>query len=51
MKELTDIQLKAIAYDNLVIIENAQANLKIINEELKARAEVKLNPVETPKKK
>jgi len=33
----TDIELKALAYDNLVQIEQSQANLKLINQEIQQR--------------
>ena len=39
IKELTDTELKAIAFDNLASIEQAQANIKAINQELQARRE------------
>lgn len=52
IKDFTETELKAMAYDNLATIEMAQANIKAINEELKARAEAKQAPVqEQPKKK
>ncbi len=37
LSELTEIELKAAAYDNLAQMEQAQANLKVINEELGRR--------------
>lgn len=37
IKELTLEQLKAAAYDQLVIIENAQRGLTIINQEIANR--------------
>ena len=39
IKDLTEIELKAIAYDELAKLEVAQNNLKIINNELASRAE------------
>jgi|APGre2960657373_1045057.scaffolds.fasta_scaffold373920_2 hypothetical protein len=38
INQLSDIQLKAIAYDELGKIEQAQANLRVINTELANRA-------------
>lgn len=38
IKDFTDTELKAFAYDNLATIEQSQANLKTINEELARRA-------------
>lgn len=49
MEKYTIEQLKAFAYDQLVDIERAQANLKIINEELAKRS--KPQEEEKPKKK
>lgn len=37
IKELNETELKALFYDNLVIMENAQAKIKAINEELSLR--------------
>jgi len=37
LKEHSVIELEALAYRQLVSIDQAQANLKIINEELKSR--------------
>lgn len=52
IKELTDTELKALVYDNLALIEQAQVNITAINTELKARAEVKPVPeIVEPKKK
>lgn len=50
MKDKTDIELKALAYDQLATIEMCQNNLKLINQELTERS--KSVPVDvTPKKK
>jgi hypothetical protein len=49
MQNKTDIELKALAYDQLATIEMCQNNLKLINQELAERS--KKEPVETPKKK
>jgi len=38
LSQTSDIQLKAFAYDELGKIEMAQANLRIINQELANRA-------------
>lgn len=37
IKELSDVELKAAAYDNLAQIETCQENLKAINIELQSR--------------
>lgn len=53
IKDFTDVELKAMVYDNLATIEQAQANIKAINQELQARTELQNQPVPeiTPKKK
>jgi len=38
INQLSDIQLKALAYDELGKIEQAQGNLRVINTELSNRA-------------
>ena len=38
LSQVSDIQLKAFAYDELSKIEVAQANLRVINQELSTRA-------------
>jgi len=38
LSQVTDVQLKAFAYDELGKIEMAQANLRLINQELSNRA-------------
>jgi hypothetical protein len=38
LSQVSDIQLKAFAYDELGKIEVAQANLRVINQELANRA-------------
>ena len=38
LSQVSDIQLKAFAYDELGKIEMAQANLRLINQELSNRA-------------
>jgi hypothetical protein len=38
VNQLSDIQLKALAYDELAKIEQAQNNLRVINGELANRA-------------
>lgn len=44
IKDFTDVELKAMAYDNLATIEQAQAVIKAINQELASRANT---PVQT----
>ena len=39
IKELSETELKAVAYDNLAQIEQCQNNLKVINDELKNRSQ------------
>jgi len=41
IKDYTDVELKALAYDNLAQIEQGQTNLKAINAELELRAKTK----------
>lgn len=38
IKKLSDIEIKALAYDELVRLELCQNNLKILNQELAVRA-------------
>ena len=38
LKEFTEVELKALAFDTLVLIEQNQKNLQIINNELQSRA-------------
>ena len=40
LSQVSDIQLKAFAYDELGKIDMAQANLRLINQELASRAKV-----------
>lgn len=40
LSQVSDIQLKAFAYDELGKIEMAQANLRLINQELATRAKI-----------
>lgn len=35
---MTDTELKALAYDQLALIERSQANIRLINQELSERA-------------
>lgn len=44
VKEATLEQLKSAAYDQLVILEQTQLNLRILNEEIKSRNEPKVEP-------
>lgn len=46
--DYTDTELKALAFDCMVSIEQQQNNIKVINQELTRRAE---QPKEEPKKK
>ncbi len=57
MKELKDmevVEIKSLVHDNLVQIEQCQANIKALNEELNKRRQVpptqKLEPSELTKK-
>jgi len=50
LHEYTETELKAIAFDSMVLIEQNQNNVKIVNQELARRAEQPKQP-ETPKKK
>jgi hypothetical protein len=49
MTEYTIEQLKAMAYDELVKLESAQANLKALNQAIQAKL-VKEEPVEKTNK-
>ncbi len=52
MKQITEyseIELKAMAYDQMATIERAQANFKIINEELTKRTVATPAPESTGK--
>jgi hypothetical protein len=40
LSQVSDIQLKAFAYDELGKIDMAQANLRLINQELASRAKI-----------
>lgn len=40
IKDYTDTELKALAFDNLSQMEQCQVNIKVINEELKKRKEI-----------
>jgi hypothetical protein len=37
LKDFTEVELKALAYDNVAQLEQAQNNLKVINNELARR--------------
>jgi len=39
IKDFSIIELKSIAYDELIKLEQAKSNIKIINQELASRAE------------
>ena len=43
LSQISDIQLKAFAYDEISKIEMAQANLRIINQEINARMKLSVN--------
>jgi len=38
LSQISDVQLKAFAYDKLAKIETAQANLRFLNQEIATRA-------------
>jgi hypothetical protein len=40
LSQVSDIQLKAFGYDELVKIEMAQANMRLINQEIATRAKI-----------
>ena len=44
----TEVELKAMIYDQLVIVERTQQNIKFLNEELQKRA-TKVEPKVEPK--
>lgn len=46
VSEFTDIELKAIAYETVIALEQNKANLQAIQQELQRRAE--LAPVQEP---
>ena len=50
IKDFTDVELKAVAYDNLATIEQSQANIKAISQELAERAKTE-TPTKVPKAK
>ena len=51
LKDYTDIELKALVYDNVAQIEKAQVNMKVINQELANRTQIsQVKPPETEKK-
>ena len=41
IKDFTDVELKALAYDQIALIEQCQNNLKNINAEFEIRAKTK----------
>jgi hypothetical protein len=43
LSQISDIQLKAFAYDEINKIEMAQANLRVINQEINARMKLPVN--------
>ena len=52
IKDFTIIELKAMAYDQLIIIEQAQVNIKLINTEIAERTKSEQAvSTEIPKKK
>ena len=40
LSDLTVVELKSLAYDELAKLENAQQNLKILNQEINKRFQV-----------
>ena len=43
LSQISDIQLKAFAYDEISKIEMAQANLRVINQEINTRMKLPVN--------
>ena len=43
LSQVSDIQLKAFAYDEISKIEMAQANLRVINQEINTRMKLPVN--------
>lgn len=41
LTKMSDVEIKALAYDQMVVIENAQRNIQLINQELKNRQQPK----------
>jgi len=46
LTQLTETELKALAYDQINILETAQRNLKAINQELYTRSQTQKNKIE-----
>ena len=51
IKEIDVVTLKSLAYDNLAQIEQCQANIKAINEELQSRQAVETKDTKSDTKK
>lgn len=39
LKDFTEVELKAMVYDQLITLESCQNNIKVINQELSSRAQ------------
>lgn len=48
LKDLSEVELKAIAYDNLAQLEQCQNNIKAINDEIRNRQSIAM--VQSPVK-
>lgn len=48
LKEYTDTELKAFAFDQIANIDVAKANLRVINEELASRQKPSVEPENAP---
>lgn len=48
LSQLSDVQLKALAYDELAKVELAQSNLRVLNQELNNRAKNANNTTQAP---
>lgn len=49
LKDYTETELKALAYDNFATVESSQNNLKLINEELARRQSAPIMKAEKKK--
>ena len=45
IKSMTEIELKALAYDEITKLQIAQQNLAVINNELAARRQLEAQPI------
>lgn len=41
LKDMSEVEIKAMSYENLVQIEQCQNNLKVLNQELVSRTKTK----------